>query len=109
MPADAASKHMSELWAPIDVGASDTFNGPWGAEFAPDPKATYTFDKAKHHGVSPGMTVSDPKGVEWSVKEGVEGPVEVTVSRVLSAVGYHQPPVYFLSAFTITDDKGTHL
>jgi hypothetical protein len=37
---------------------------------------------------------------------GAEGPVEVTLSRILSAVGYHQPPVYFLPSFTmITDDR----
>jgi hypothetical protein len=35
--------------------------------------------------------------------------VEVTVSRVLSAVGFHQPPVYFLPSFTMTDSHGTHL
>jgi hypothetical protein len=55
------------------------------------------------------MTVRDPNGVEWSVKEGEEGPVEVVVSRILSAVGYHQPPVYFLRTFTLRDDKGTRI
>jgi hypothetical protein len=56
------------------------------------------------------MTVRDPHGVEWSVKEGEEGPVEVTVSRVLSAIGYHQPPVYFLSPYSLVDEKGrTHV
>jgi hypothetical protein len=38
----------------------------------------------------------------------VEGPVEVMHSRVLSALGYHQPPVYFLPTFTLEDEKGTH-
>ena len=42
------------------------------------------------------MTVTDPGGQRWSVKQSVEGPVEVVLSRVLSALGYHQPPVYFL-------------
>jgi hypothetical protein len=31
------------------------------------------------------------------------------VSRLLSAVGYHQPPVYFVPAFTLKDDWGTHV
>jgi hypothetical protein len=34
-----------------------------------------------------------------------EGPAEVVLSRVLSAVGYHQPPVYFLPAFTLAKDR----
>jgi hypothetical protein len=64
----------------------------------------YSFVKPKTHGNSPGLTVKDPDGVEWSVKGGNEGHVEVTLSRVLSAVGYHQPPVYYLPAFPL--DRG---
>ena len=54
-------------------------------------------------------------GREWHVKQpphndqGAEGPIEVTLSRVLSAVGYHQPPVYFLPAFSMKDAKGIHV
>jgi hypothetical protein len=59
------------------------------------------------HGGNPGVLVTDPFGREWHVKQhahndaGDEGPVEVVVSRVLSAVGYYQPPVYFLPSFTM--------
>jgi len=107
---------LSALWeAPADLHARDLFNGPWGAANAPDPRATYTFLRAKEGGVSPGVVVRDPRGRVWHVKQpiegrrGDEGPVEVTVSRVLSAVGFHQPPVYFLPSFTMTDSRGTHL
>ena len=31
----------------------------------------------------------------------------MTLSRVLSAVGYHQPPVYFLPTFTLTEGELT--
>ena len=51
-----------------------------------------------------------PEGREWHVKQpprrsaqGEEGPVEVVLSRVLSGLGYHQPPVYFLRSFTMAD------
>ena len=37
-----------------------------------------------------------------------EGPVEIALSRLLSAVGYRQPPVYYLPTFTLKDDWGTH-
>ena len=106
---------MAQLWEkPLDLETRDLFHGPWGAELAPDPNAVYTFAATKQHGTNPGVTVTDPAGREWSVKQaphndqGAEGPVEVVLSRILSAVGYHQPPVYFLPSFTMTDATGTH-
>ena len=59
------------------------------------------------------MIVLDPQGREWNVKQpsghhGAEGPVEVVLSRVLSALGYHQPPVYYLPSFTMRDASGLH-
>ena len=105
---------ISELWvAPIDIAQQDLFYGPWGREHAPDPGATYRFARPKSGGTTPGMTVIDTQGRRWSVKqtnhdvaELPEGPVEVLVSRVLSAVGFHQPPVYYLPAFTLRDTFG---
>jgi hypothetical protein len=104
----------ASLWErPTDLRSRDLFLGPWGAENAPNPRATYTLVEYKHSGVNPGMTVVDSQGREWSVKQPIpggldfEGPVEVAVSRLLSAVGYHQPPVYFLPTFTLKDDWGT--
>ena len=106
---------MAQLWEkPLDLGARDLYYGPWGSERAPDPRATYTFVARKQHGTNPGVTVIDARGREWHVKQaprnhqGAEGPVEVVLSRVLSAVGYHQPPVYFVPSFTMTDASGTH-
>ncbi len=103
------------LWkAPTDLARRDLFNGPWGASRAPAPDGTYQLVEIKRTGVNPGMTVRDSQGREWSVKQitpgGLddEGAVEVVVSRLLSAVGYHQPPVYYLPSFTLKDDWGTH-
>ena len=105
---------MAELWQqPADISRQDLFAGPWGTESAPDPAASYRFERSKRHGMNPGMTVVDQRGREWSVKQaphdprGAEGPIEVVLSRVLSAVGYHQPPVYFLPTFTLADTFGT--
>ena len=36
-----------------------------------------------------------------------EAPVEVALSRILSAVGYPQPPIYHLAAFKLKDVFGT--
>ncbi len=107
---------MSELWErPVDIATRDLYAGPWGADRAPDPDATYRFIERKRQGTNPGVTVEDPEGREWHVKQpphndqGAEGPIEVTLSRVLSAVGYHQPPVYFLPTLRIADEGGTHV
>src|ERR671930_2058013 len=89
VPAEIAERQMAELWRPIDVTTADLFNGPWGADIAPDPNGTYKFHKEKTHGISPGLSVKDKHGTEWSVKQGDEGHVEVTLSRVLSGLGYH--------------------
>ena len=106
---------MTELWQrPADLSDRDLFYGPWGPERAPNPQATYTFIEKKQHGTNPGMTVKDSDGREWHIKQppdneqGAEGPIEVVVSRVLSAVGYHQPPVYFMPVVKVTDASGTH-
>ena len=103
----------ASMWVePTDLASRDLYYGPWGSERAPDPKGVYTLVERKHTGVNLGMTVKDEKGREWSVKQPFpggldpEGPVEVALSRLLSAVGYHQPPIYFLPAFTLKDDFG---
>jgi hypothetical protein len=103
----------ASMWVePANLAERDLFVGPWGAEHAPDPKGVFTLVERKHTGVNLGMTVKDEKGREWSVKQPFPGgldseaPVEVALSRLLSAIGYHQPPVYFLPAFTMKDDLG---
>ena len=112
-PSSAAA--LASLWEePTDLTARDLFAGPWGADHAPDPQAVYTFVRPKSGGRNPGVVVTDPRGRLWHVKQstsshvGSEGPVEVVLSRVLSAAGYRQPPVYFLPSFTIVDASGTH-
>lgn len=106
----------ASMWVePVDIEQKDLFYGPWGAESAPDANGVFKLVEIKHTGVNVGMTVRDEKDREWSVKQAYpgglqpEGPVEVTLSRLLSAVGYHQAPVYFLPAFTLKDDWGTHV
>jgi hypothetical protein len=116
MPSVSPSEaHMAELWQrPDDLASRDLFYGPWGEKLAPDAQTAFTFVAKKQHGTNPGVTVRDRLGREWHVKQpphnnqGAEGPVEVLLSRVLSAIGYHQPPVYFLPSFTMVDASGSH-
>jgi hypothetical protein len=86
---------------PQDLERRDLFHGVGGAELTPDPGAEYRYVKAKTSGKSPGYTVSDPKGMQWSVKLGPEAQAEVVVSRLLWAIGFHQPPVYLLSTWRV--------
>jgi hypothetical protein len=106
----------ASMWIePTNLESRDLYYGPWGADHAPDPNGVYKLVELKHTGVNLGMTVKDDKGREWSVKQAFpggldpEGPVEVVLSRLLSAVGYHQPPVYYLPAFRLKDDFGTRV
>jgi hypothetical protein len=111
--APAAEARLEQLWTPVDRSRPvDALYGPWGAASAPEPQAAYRYLKPKTSGVNPGMTVVDPAGRKWSVKQaphddrGDEGPIEVVVSRILSLAGYHQPPVHYLPAFTLVDTFG---
>ena len=106
----------ASMWVePANLAAQDLYYGPWGADDAPDPNGVFKLVERKHTGVNLGLTVTDEKGREWSVKQPFPGgldseaPVEVVLSRLLSGVGYHQPPVYFLKAFNLKDDFGTHV
>jgi hypothetical protein len=107
----ASVTSIAELWEqPLDVSQRDLFYGPWGPERSPKPHDTYTFLRKKRQGTNPGVTATDSSGREWHVKQGPEARPEVVLSRVLSAVGYHQPPVYHLPSFTLADQRGnTHL
>src|SRR5262249_49044017 len=101
------------LWEPpSNLSDRDLFNGPWGESHAPDPRVTYTYMRPKEGGFNPGVVVRDDRGRVWHVKQapnnhkGDEGPVEVVLSRVLSAVGYRQPPVYYPPAYTTAQAAG---
>lgn len=96
------TSQIAQLWTePANLEARDLFTGPWGPEAAPRPEETYSFVAAKKRGFSPGYDVKAPDGTEWSVKMGPEAQTEVTASRILWAVGYHQPPVYYLPHWTL--------
>src|SRR6266849_21294 len=104
-----AVSRMAELWEPpANISTRDLLRGPWDAAYAPDADDDYTFLRKKRRGTNPGVTVQDSQGREWHVKQGVEAQPEVVLSHVLSAVGYHQPPVYFVPSFTLNDASGRH-
>jgi hypothetical protein len=102
----AAAADISELWQdPSGLERRELTVGSWGRANAPNPNAIYTFVKPKRHGTNPGMTVLDPQGRRWHVKQGREASPETLMSHVLSALGYHQPPVYYLPHFKLASGQ----
>src|SRR5687768_12228163 len=99
---------VAELWQePADLPERDLLGGPGGAALAPPAGAPYQFVAYKTTGTNPGYDVRDTFGRTWSVKLGVEAQSEVTVSRILWAMGFHQPATYYLPQFTLTGtDQG---
>lgn len=92
---------MAELWQePRNLAERDLFAGEFSRASAPDPNDRFVVTGTKTSGTQPGYDVKDSKGREWSVKFGVESRVEVTVSRIVEAIGYHQPPVYYVPEWT---------
>jgi hypothetical protein len=63
---------------------------------------SFTFVARDTSGWSPGFDVRSRDGVDWSVKLGPEAQSEVVTSRILWAIGFHQPPTYFLERWNLT-------
>jgi hypothetical protein len=84
------------LWSAPEQGR-DLFYGVGGKALVPDAAARYTVLEIKRSGFSRGYTLKDPNDREWSAKFPPEAPTEVTASRILWGIGYHQPPIYYLA------------
>lgn len=98
---------MAELWVePDDITKRDLFDGPGGAGLRPKPGATYKFLSKDTKWYSWGWKVEDASGMEWSAKYGPEARSEVVVSRLLWAVGYHQPPTYYVEHWSLSGSDG---
>lgn len=107
-PPQAVIEHPSpadveQLWTdPADLESRDLFNGPGGTKSAPNPSARYEFLELDDTGFSAGYVVRDDQGTEWNVKLGIEAQPEVVASRLLWALGYHQPATYLVTAWELT-------
>lgn len=98
---------LEQLWRePADLPQRDLFHGIGGAALVPDPRDEFRHLSTKKDpwASSPGYHVRDSRGIKWSVKLGVEARPEVLVSRLLWAVGYHQPPTYYVPEWVMKKD-----
>jgi hypothetical protein len=102
-PPCAASDELAQLWvSPVDLESRDLFYGPGGRALIPDPDAAYRFKSLETKGHSDGYEVEDPTGREWKVKIGDEVGSEIAVSRILWAIGYHQPVMHYVPRWHMT-------
>jgi hypothetical protein len=105
--ANPTPTEIGQLWLePRDLPHRDLFHGPGSAELMPRPSSSFTFVAADNRGYSPGYDVRDARGMEWSVKIGPEAQPEVVASRILWALGYHQPPTYYVSDWILRGHTG---
>jgi hypothetical protein len=104
--APAADK-VAELWQmPDDLASRDLFHGPGGAKLGPQADATFTWVATDTTGYSPGFDLRGADGREWSAKLGPEAQTEVAASRILWALGYHQPPTYYVKSWQLSGGPG---
>jgi hypothetical protein len=100
LPGPPASE--AELWQePVDLETRDLYYGPGGSAAAPA-QTTFEFISADTTGYSPGYEVRDAAGNVWSVKLGKEAQPEIVTSRILWALGFHQPASYYVPSWTLT-------
>jgi hypothetical protein len=96
LPAPPSPSQLAQLWIAPEADR-DLFWGVGDKRLAPDPSVTYLVTGVKTNGFSRGYDVVGPDQREWSVKFPPEAPTEIVASRIHWGIGYHQPPVYFLT------------
>ena len=93
---------VTSLWAePADPASLDLFYGPGGQRLVPRTDVAYQFRREDTRGHSGGYDVVGPDGRKWKVKIGDEAQPEVAVSRILWAIGYHQPVTYYVPRWSM--------
>jgi hypothetical protein len=101
------SEPITRLWVePANLSSRDLFTGPPGPTIAPG--QTFQQKGLDTKGHSKGYDVQDSQGRLWDVKVGEEAQSEVVTSRILWALGYHQPIVRYVSRWRLTGGSTTH-
>jgi len=98
--APLTADQTAQLWMePQNLESRDLFNGPGGEARAPKAGAIYKVKAQDVTGYSAGYDVEDADGRDWRIKLGDEVQSEIVASRLLWAIGFHQPAMYFQSGW----------
>jgi hypothetical protein len=101
--AQSPNAEIASLWVnPSDLESRDLFYGPGGRDLVPAADAVYRFQSEDKTGHSGGYKVTDPRDREWKIKIGDEVQSEIAVSRILWAIGYHQPVMHYVARWQMT-------
>jgi hypothetical protein len=88
---------LAQLWSePADITSRDLFRGPGNENNRPAPNSRFKVIRFDGSGNSVGYDVVDGKGREWKAKVGEEVRPEIVASRLLWAIGFHQPPMFLV-------------
>jgi hypothetical protein len=93
---------LTELWNdPQDLERRNLLWGAAPADQAPRKDAEYEVRMRDTSGYSRGYDVVGPDGRAWDIKIGKEAQTEIVLSRILAALGYHQPAAYFMTGWQL--------
>jgi hypothetical protein len=91
-----------ELWEdPGNIAQRDLLWGSARPDGAPSASDVYTVLALDKTGYSKGYDVKGPDGREWDIKLGREVQPEIVLSRILWALGYHQPQTYYVTGWQL--------
>ena len=86
---------LAQLWTAPN-SSRDLFAGPGNIAARPVQTEKFKVVKFDPAGNSVGYELVDARGQEWKAKIGIEVQPEIVASRLLWAVGFHQPPMYLV-------------
>lgn len=101
----ARPAEVRAFWEEVDPRSRDLLHGMGGEAIRPPADAVFESLQMDTGGFSISYDVRDPAGIEWSVKVGEEAQSEVTASRLVWAMGYHQPPVSYLPRWRVREGE----
>jgi hypothetical protein len=97
------SAELAELWVDPGPRARNLGNGVAADDPAPVVDGRYEVLSRDVAGFSITYRVRDEQGRQWHVKIGPEAQTEVTTSRIVWALGYHQLPSHFVERWIAVD------
>ena len=104
-PEAQPSAPLEQLWnEPQDLERRNLVWGSADPNQAPPKDVEYQVQKEDKGGYSNGFDVVGPDGRAWDIKIGKEAQTEIVVSRILWALGYHQPTLYYLTGWKLAGE-----